>query len=257
MKRNIGGIRLSNKFLREGSGKHKQFLLDCDKQTEYVNNAPTDLVKIQKVLDVRSVLTYMCSKAVNLKILTQMGDIYEYIHGSIYNNKECCIELILQLDSRHFRNDIVELDCFAKAYELLDTGKTCDVYASYSYICDEKIVGVNYVISDKGVLVFNVLGGKDIVGFYTEKQDVREYYEVKFNKWRDKCYTYATSTRQLPKVTRKTEKVLDNVDSNVTFEICKVDNRKEMWIMNNQYIRIMELSMIELFDKYMDEYAKD
>lgn len=251
------GYQLINKIFN-GDIKKNNYVLNYDNPNiEFANDTHKDFVKIEGIQDVRNILYYVCKDATKIYVMTQLGEIYSYITEFMKHNENGCVEVLFKLDTLDSEDNLDDLESFSDIYELLSSGHTCDIYVSYDYGCNEKLVNHNYILSDQGVLVFSTLDGEEHIGFYTEKEDVKLYFENKLKEIHEKSYIYARSTNHPPQTINNAKKVLENPHSHITFELCDTVNPTEIRIKSNHSIQIYEHSIVELFCNYIDANTKD
>lgn len=219
-----------------------------------------DIMYLDNRTEVLRKMLYICSGAAELKIMVHTEEMYRYIYRFIKDNKNCSVEQIVKLSNNNCEDDISDVENFANIYKLIRCGNSYKVH--YIYDDYDRMVMHNCVISDKGMLAFDIFNDEDknVVGMYTDKKDIVSYHKKSFMYLKDKSYVYGwCGTGGMPEeIYRKN--ILENKTSNVRIEIYDTGNQPEVWINSRcdekeKCICIKEDTVVNLFKKYIENYG--
>lgn len=222
------------------------------------------IINIYNRIELYKWVNYVCDGAENLKIVIKTGEQYDGLHDIIHsgiNNshdmENSCIEQIVYLNNDFNSDDVQDIETFDKVYRVMECGVNCKIYSIYDN-CD-KLVTHNYLISNKGIVVFYAFEKEpeSIIGIYTNKADIQSYYEKMFTDLKENSYLYGYTDEGT--VTETTGgRIFENLMGHIRIGFFNKNRQSGIWIckqnrgFENKYIYIMEDTIVTLFNSYMD-----
>ncbi|MBQ3665334.1 MAG: hypothetical protein II919_04425 [Lachnospiraceae bacterium] len=223
-----------------GGNSHISNISSKDQLTEYIKN--------------------ICYNAryVNIVLRTRNYEFYEMMFQSIKTENECNIRQIVQLNNISFQEDQSDVQIFENIYKMFQCGKECRVFYAYNDLAEN--IYSNFVVSDKGLIVFNLFDDNvsNIVGVYANDSEIIAYYNSKFNNMKSKCYVYGYSCNVLAKEYYQTDRMIENKESGIKAGVYQLNDTQGMWIRNffscrNKYVCIEENDIVNHFKMYVNE----
>lgn len=220
-----------------------------------------DIINIGSKTEIEELIKKICCNAnhINIMFQTRIDEFYEMVFQVIKSDDKCDIEQIVQLNNINFEDDTSDIKIFENMYKMIQCGKEYQVFYTYNYF--DINVNNNFIVSDNGIIIFNVFEDKisDIVGVYTTKNEIISYYNNKFRKMKAKCYVYGYHCQTLETGNCETGKMLENKESGMKAGVYKTADRQGMWILDNmlqrhRYTCIEENNIVNYFNMYVEEH---
>lgn len=118
--------------------------------------------------------------------------VMECIAMYVTNHQECKVSCLMELDSFRGKDDIADIKKLDVLLQLLFLSPKCCVnyYYSWNGKPDEERLNVNYILTEKGMLLFD---SEKTHGFFSNQKDMYDYYQRLFEYLIDGCLVFAES----------------------------------------------------------------